>query len=75
MSCNAFAYAPVWSLLRHTASYVIAVVKPEKPSMLTSPPPSAVLLDDFVLIEKLAMQNREPVPARMVDAKGTAASG
>ena len=34
-----------------------------------------VLMQDYYLIEKLAHQNRERIPERVVHAKGTAAHG
>ncbi len=42
---------------------------------LTAGPRGPVLLEDYYLIEKLAQQNRERIPERVVHAKGSAAFG
>ncbi|SHO61401.1 catalase [Pseudoxanthobacter soli DSM 19599] len=42
---------------------------------ITAGPRGPVLLEDFQLIEKLAHQNRERIPERVVHAKGSAAFG
>jgi catalase len=60
---------------RPTLTTTSGVRVPDNQNSITAGPPSAVLVDDFMLIEKLAMQNREPVPERVVDAKGSGASG
>src|SRR5258707_15020364 len=42
---------------------------------ITAGPRGPVLMQDFLLLEKLAHQNRERIPERTVHAKGTAAYG
>src|SRR6266481_8118985 len=42
---------------------------------LTAGPRGPVLLQDYQLIEKLAHQNRERIPERVVHAKGSGAYG
>ncbi len=42
---------------------------------LSAGPRGPLLLQDYVLLEKLAMQNRERVPERVVHAKGSGAYG
>ena len=48
---------------------------PDNQNSITAGPRGPVLLDDFVLIEKLPMQNRERVPERVLAAQGSGASG
>src|ERR1700694_4769022 len=42
---------------------------------ITAGPRGPVLMQDFLLLEKLAHQNRERIPERTVHAKGSAAYG
>jgi catalase len=42
---------------------------------ITAGPRGSVLMQDFLLLEKLAHQNRERIPERTVHAKGSAAYG
>src|SRR4030081_458536 len=42
---------------------------------ITGGPRGPVLMQDFLLLEKLAHQNRERIPERTVHAKGSAAYG
>ena len=42
---------------------------------ITAAPRGPVLMQDFHLLEKLAHQNREPIPERVVRAKGWSAHG
>jgi len=42
---------------------------------ITAGPRGPVLMQDYILLEKLAHQNRERIPERTVHAKGTAAYG
>ena len=42
---------------------------------LTAGPRGPVLIQDYQLIEKLAHQNRERIPERVVHAKGSGAFG
>src|SRR6201998_2017116 len=57
--------------LTTTGGNVIA----DNQNSLTAGPRGPVLLQDYQLIEKLAHQNRERIPERVVHAKGTGAFG
>ena len=48
---------------------------PDNQNSLTAGPRGPVLLEDFQLLEKLAHQNRERIPERVVHAKGWGAFG
>jgi catalase len=48
---------------------------PDNQNSLSAGPRGPLLLQDHVLLEKLAMQNRERVPERVVHAKGSGAYG
>src|ERR1700736_5532049 len=48
---------------------------PDNQNSITAGPRGPALLQDYVLVEKLAMQNRERVPERVVHAKGSGAYG
>ena len=48
---------------------------PDNQNSITAGPRGPVLLQDYQLIEKLAHQNRERIPERVVHAKGSAAYG
>ncbi|MFC0409982.1 catalase [Roseomonas elaeocarpi] len=48
---------------------------PDNQNSITAGPRGPILLQDYQLIEKLAHQNRERVPERVVHAKGSAAYG
>ena len=48
---------------------------PDNQNSVSAGPRGPLLLQDYVLIEKLAMQNRERVPERVVHAKGSGAYG
>jgi catalase len=48
---------------------------PDNQNSVTAGPRGPVLLQDYQLIEKLAHQNRERIPERVVHAKGSAAFG
>lgn len=48
---------------------------PDNQNSLTAGPRGPVLLQDYQLIEKLAHQNRERIPERVVHAKGSGAYG
>jgi catalase len=60
---------------RPTLTTTSGVRVPDNQNSITAGPRGPVLLDDFVLIEKLAMQNRERVPERVLGAQGSGASG
>ena len=46
---------------------------PDNQNSVTAGPHGPALLQDYQLIEKLAHQNRERIPERVVHAKGTGA--
>src|ERR1700723_3138561 len=48
---------------------------PDNQNSQTAGPRGPVLLQDYQLIEKLAHQNRERIPERVVHAKGSGAFG
>src|SRR5580698_9920544 len=48
---------------------------PDNQNSLTAGPRGPVLLQDYQLVEKLAAQNRERIPERIVHAKGWGAYG
>jgi catalase len=48
---------------------------PDNQNSLTAGPRGPILLQDYQLIEKLAHQNRERIPERVVHAKGSGAYG
>src|SRR6266702_6965973 len=48
---------------------------PDNQNSLTAGPRGPVLLQDYQLLEKLAHQNRERIPERVVHAKGWGAFG
>ncbi len=48
---------------------------PDNQNSITAGPRGGVMLQDYQLIEKLAHQNRERIPERVVHAKGWGAFG
>ena len=48
---------------------------PDNQNSISAGPRGPLLLQDYQLIEKLAHQNRERIPERVVHAKGSAAYG
>ena len=59
---------------KHLTTTAGAMV-PDNQNSVTAGPRGPVLLQDYQLIEKLAHQNRERIPERVVHAKGTGAFG
>src|ERR1700684_2115133 len=48
---------------------------PDNQNSLTAGPRGPILLQDYQLVDKLAAQNRERIPERIVHAKGWGAHG
>lgn len=60
---------------RQTLTTTAGAPVPDNQNSVTAGPRGPLLLQDYQLIEKLAHQNRERIPERVVHAKGSAAYG
>ncbi len=60
---------------RPTLTTTAGAPVPDNQNSITAGPRGPVLLQDYQLIEKLAHQNRERIPERVVHAKGSGAYG
>lgn len=60
---------------RPTLTTTAGAPVPDNQNSITAGPRGGVMLQDYQLIEKLAHQNRERIPERVVHAKGWGAFG
>ncbi len=60
---------------RPTMTTTAGAPVPDNQNALTAGPRGGIMMQDYQLIEKLAHQNRERIPERVVHAKGWGAFG
>ncbi len=58
---------------RPTLTTTAGAAVPDNQNSITAGPRGPVLMQDYQLLEKLAHQNRERIPERVVHAKGSGA--
>jgi catalase len=61
--------------LRPTLTSTAGAPVPDNQNSITAGPRGPLLIQDYLLLEKLAHQNRERIPERVVHAKGSGAFG
>jgi catalase len=61
--------------IRPTLTSTAGAPVPDNQNSITAGPRGPLLLQDYLLLEKLAHQNRERIPERVVHAKGSGAFG
>lgn len=62
-------------IVRPTLTSTAGAPVPDNQNSITAGPRGPLLLQDYLLLEKLAHQNRERIPERVVHAKGSGAFG